>query len=53
MCIGMHLARMETRVALGALLDRLPELRLDPDFEPPFVQGSAFRSPPFLHVRFG
>ncbi|MCU1451218.1 MAG: cytochrome [Acidimicrobiales bacterium] len=52
MCLGMHLARMETRVALGALLDRLPELHLDPDFEPPFVQGSAFRSPPELHVRF-
>ena len=26
---GMHLARMETRVALDALLDRLPNLRLD------------------------
>jgi cytochrome P450 len=52
-CIGMHLARMETRVAIDALLDRLPNLRLDPDFEPPFVQGTAFRSPPALHVRFG
>jgi len=25
----MHLARLETRVALNALFDRLPELRLD------------------------
>ena len=25
MCLGMHLARMETRVAVDALLDRLPE----------------------------
>src|SRR5205814_5779617 len=46
MCIGMHLARMETRVAMNALLDRLPNLRLDDEFEPPFVQGTAFRSPP-------
>jgi cytochrome P450 len=53
MCIGMHLARMETAVALSALFDRLPGLRLDPKFEPPFVQGMAFRSPPALHVRFG
>jgi cytochrome P450 len=53
MCLGMHLARLETTVAINAILDRLPNLRLDPDFEPPFVQGTAFRSPPALHVRFG
>ena len=53
MCLGMHLARMETRVAVDALLDRLPRLRLDPEADPPFVQGTAFRSPPALHVRFG
>jgi cytochrome P450 len=53
MCLGMHLARMETTVAMNAMLDRLPDLRLDPEFEPPFVQGTAFRSPPALHVRFG
>jgi cytochrome P450 len=53
MCLGMHLARMETTVAMNALLDRLPALRLDTEFEPPFVQGTAFRSPPYLHVRFG
>jgi cytochrome P450 len=52
MCLGMHLARMETAVALNAVLDRLPNLRIDEDYEPPFVQGTAFRSPPALHVRF-
>jgi cytochrome P450 len=30
LCLGMHLARMETTVALNTLLDRLPDLRLDP-----------------------
>ena len=30
-CLGMHLARMETRVVIDAVLDRLPNLRLDPD----------------------
>ena len=29
LCLGMHLARMETRLALNSLLDRLPNLRLD------------------------
>src|SRR5207249_2147396 len=33
MCLGLHLARMETRVALTRVLDRLPNLRLDPDAE--------------------
>ena len=31
LCLGMHLARLETRVALNALFDRLPNLRLDHD----------------------
>jgi cytochrome P450 len=53
MCVGMHLARMETRVAMDAVFDQLPNLRLDDEFDPPFVQGTAFRSPPALHVRFG
>jgi cytochrome P450 len=30
-CLGIHLARMELKVALDAVLARLPGLRLDPD----------------------
>jgi cytochrome P450 len=52
-CLGMHLARMESRVALNALFDRLPGLRLDPDAEPPKITGVAFRSPAALPVVFG
>ena len=52
LCLGMHLARMETRVALNALFDRLPNLRLDPDAEPPEITGVAFRSPASLQVLF-
>jgi cytochrome P450 len=52
-CLGMHLARMETRIAMGRVLDRLPDLRLDPDAEPPYIQGVAFRSPNALPVVFG
>jgi cytochrome P450 len=51
-CLGMHLARMETTVALCALLDRLPNLRLDPEAEDVHVTGLTFRSPVALPVRF-
>ena len=52
MCLGMHLARMETQVALSVLLDRLPGLRLDPDADTHFVSGEIFRAPPRLEVRW-
>jgi cytochrome P450 len=52
MCLGMHLARMETRVALNRLFDRLPDLRLDPAADDPHVHGLMFRSPRELPVLF-
>ncbi|HTZ09009.1 MAG TPA: cytochrome P450 [Acidimicrobiales bacterium] len=51
-CLGMHLARMELRVGLGAVIERLRGLRLDPEAGPVHVEGMAFRSPPRLPVRF-
>jgi cytochrome P450 len=51
-CLGAHLARMETRVAVEAMLDRLPKLRLEPA-EACSVVGFAFRSPDRLPVLFG
>jgi cytochrome P450 len=50
MCLGMHLARMETRVALSRLFDRLPGLRFDPDVEPAPITGAVFRAPASLNV---
>jgi cytochrome P450 len=52
LCLGMHLARMEASVAITALLDRLPDLRLDPTAPKPRVVGVAFRSPLALPVEF-
>ena len=52
-CLGQHLARMETSIALNALFDRLPNLRLDPKVEDPHITGMIFRSPPELPVLFG
>ena len=40
-------------VGIGALLDRLPNLRLDPDEEPPRFIGMYERVPTAIPVRFG
>lgn len=51
-CLGMHLARSEMLVAIGAVLDRLPNLRLDPDVEPPEFIGMYHRGPTAVPVLF-
>jgi cytochrome P450 len=52
-CLGMHLARLEMRVALNLLFDRLPNLRFDPEGDDPHIRGQVFRSPTSLPVLFG
>ena len=51
-CLGMHLARLEARTALGRLLARLPGLRLNPAY-PSAPSGLVFRKPPTLEVLWG
>jgi cytochrome P450 len=51
-CLGMHLARLELRVGLGVILDRLPNLRLDPGGDGAVIEGYAFRGPRALPVLF-
>ena len=53
MCLGMHLARMETRVVLERIFERLPNVRLDPAADAPQITGMTFRAPPALPVLFG
>jgi cytochrome P450 len=48
-CLGVHLARLEARLALRAVLERFAGVRLDPD-EPSAVSGLVFRKPQALHV---
>jgi cytochrome P450 len=52
-CIGQHVARAEMTVAINALLDRLPNLRLDLDTEPPRYIGFYERGATAIPVRFG
>ena len=42
-CLGMHLARLESTLIFNTLFDRLPGLRLDPDASPPYVSGTNMR----------
>ncbi|MEW2571487.1 cytochrome P450 [Streptomyces sp. NPDC047070] len=51
-CLAAHLARLETRIALRHLLERLPALRLDPD-HPTAPYGLVFRKPLGLRVLWG
>ena len=50
-CLGMHLARLELRVGLDRILDRLPDLRFDPaGADEAMIEGYAFRGPRSLPV---
>ena len=50
-CLGLHLARLETRVALECLLTRLANVKLLTDHDP-HIHGQPFRSPTALPVTF-
>ena len=52
MCLGMHLARLETRVLLNRIFDRLDDLTLNPGDSDPYIRGDVFRSPTALPVTF-
>jgi cytochrome P450 len=49
-CLGIHLARLESTLIFNTLFDRLPDLRLDPDAPTPCVSGMYFRSPQHVEV---
>jgi cytochrome P450 len=51
-CLGQHVARAEMTVAINELLDRLPNLRLDPDADAPRLIGFYERGATAIPVRF-
>jgi len=51
-CLGMHVARAEMATGIGALLERLPNLRLDPDAEAPSIIGMYERGATEINVLF-
>lgn len=50
-CVGHYLARIQMRIGIRELFERLPRLRLDPDL-PARLRGWEYRSPSHLHVRW-
>src|SRR5690606_7325988 len=50
MCMGMPLAKIEMDIALNAVLDYLPNLRLDPQGGYEGIRGIQFRSPTAIPV---
>jgi cytochrome P450 len=52
-CLGMHVARAEMWVAMNAVLDRLPNLRIDPEAPPLRIIGLEHRGPNGIPVVFG
>lgn len=51
-CLGLHLARLETSLAVTTVLDRFPDLALDRNASTP-PTGLIFRKPDRLVVRWG
>ena len=52
-CLGMNLAWLETTAVLNAILDRLTDVRLDPEADDVHITGRVFRAPRSLPVVFG
>lgn len=50
-CSGHHFSRVQMRIAVQRLFERLPNLRVDAD-RPPVFNGWEFRAPQHLHVRW-
>ncbi len=50
-CLGANLGKLETQIAVTALTDRYPGLRLTPDQTLPFHPNISFRGPQVLLVR--
>jgi cytochrome P450 len=51
-CLGIHFARMELRVAMEQVLTRLEDLQFEPGIEPVHIGGLGQRSPAHLPVTF-
>jgi cytochrome P450 len=50
-CLGANLGKLETQIAVAALADRYPRLRLAPDQRLTFHPNISFRGPQVLTVR--
>lgn len=52
MCLGQHLAMIESRAAAEVIVERWPGVHIDREAGQPEIVGRGFRSPRVLPVRF-
>jgi len=52
-CLGSHLARMELKVALEAIVDLMPRFSIDPDRPPRFSLRTPVYGMEELHIVVG
>ena len=52
-CLGANLARLEGRIALEVLTERIPTMRLVPDQQLSYVPNVSFRGPTSLLIEWG
>jgi hypothetical protein len=50
-CLGAPLARLEARIVINMLAERMPDIVLVEDREPPYSPNISFRGPETLWVR--
>jgi cytochrome P450 len=50
LCLGMQVAKSEMESMLNAILDHMPNIRLDPGAPAPRIVGAQLRGPRALHV---
>ena len=50
MCIGQFIAKVELSCAVNAILDLMPNLRLDPGMPAPAIEGAQLRGAAHVHV---
>ena len=50
MCVGLFIAKAEIEIAVNAMLDLMPDLRLDPAYPKPVIRGVQLRGPEAVHV---
>lgn len=50
MCIGQFVAKVEIACAVNAILDLFPNIRLDPDYPIPVIEGAQLRGASHVHV---
>jgi cytochrome P450 len=51
-CIGAHVGRLQARVALDAILERIPDFKIPEGYQPVYSNSSVARNMDELRIEF-